>query len=62
MQLAGRAGAEARWGLSQNDKPYTQHNTQAIIAKDLGLSTGTVIAAHLLRVSKLFTFISVYFS
>lgn len=48
MRLAGRAGAEARWGLSQNDKPYTQHNTQAIIAKDLGLSTGTVAQAEVI--------------
>ena len=48
MQFAGRAGAEARWGLSQNDKPYTQHNTQAIIAKDLGLSTGTVAQAEVI--------------
>ena len=48
MQFAGRAGAEARWGLSQNDKPYTQHNTRAIIAKDLGLSTGTVAQAEVI--------------
>ena len=44
-----KKSAAAKSGLSKNDKPDQPHNTRAIIAESLGMSTGKVAQAELVR-------------
>jgi hypothetical protein len=44
-----KKSAAAKSGLSKNDKPDPPHNTRAIIAESLGMSTGKVAQAELVR-------------